>query len=317
MRRPRVKVEGEGFYHVVSRIGGKRFLIDGEEKDILLGMIRAAAAFSGVELYTFAIMSNHFHLLVRVPRRREVPDAELLRRMEALYGTPRFLKVLEKWERWTKKHQEDRVEEEKARLRARMFDLSQFCKTFKEAYTQDYNRRHGNTGTIWEGRFKSILLEGSWRAMMTVAGYIHLNPVRAKMVEKAEEATNAGYGAACQGDARAQAGLVSLAKKVYGAKEASWAKARDACAEVIRGAVPEPAARPEGASGPSGDDKALRELLGQRVAGFLHGGALGGERFLKRVAGCLPPRARRKAAGMLDGCPTLQLKTACGVREAS
>ena len=28
MRRPRVKVEGEGFYHVVSRIGGKRFLID-------------------------------------------------------------------------------------------------------------------------------------------------------------------------------------------------------------------------------------------------------------------------------------------------
>ena len=58
MRRPRVKVEGDGFYHVVSRIGGKRFLIDEKEKAILLGMIRAAAAFSGVELYTFAIMSN-------------------------------------------------------------------------------------------------------------------------------------------------------------------------------------------------------------------------------------------------------------------
>ena len=112
MRRPRVKVEGEGFYHVVSRIGGKRFLIDEAEKGILLGMIRAAAAFSGVELYTFAIMSNHFHLLVRVPRRREVSDAELLRRMEALYGRPRFRKVLEKWEKWEKKDQADRVAEE-------------------------------------------------------------------------------------------------------------------------------------------------------------------------------------------------------------
>ena len=85
MRRPRVKVEGEGFYHVVSRIGGRRFLIDEAEKGILLSMIRAAAVFSGVELYTYAVMSNHFHLLVRVPRKQEVSDKELLRRMEALY----------------------------------------------------------------------------------------------------------------------------------------------------------------------------------------------------------------------------------------
>ena len=118
MRRPRVKVEGEGFYHVVSRIGGRRFLIDGKEKSVLLGMIRAAAAFSGVELYTYAVMSNHFHLLVRVPRRREVSDAELLRRMRALYGPARFAKVLEKWEKWAKRGQEARVEEEKAKRQA-------------------------------------------------------------------------------------------------------------------------------------------------------------------------------------------------------
>ena len=173
MRRPRVKVEGEGFYHVVSRIGGKRFLIDEKEKAILLGMIRGAAAFSGVELYTFAVMSNHFHLLVRVPRRKEVSDRELERRMLAWYGPGKFAAILEKWEKWTKKGLEMRVADERGRMRARMYDLSQFCKTFKEAYTQDYNKRHENTGTIWEGRFKSILLEGSFRALMTVAGYVH------------------------------------------------------------------------------------------------------------------------------------------------
>ena len=332
MRRPRVKVEGEGFYHVVSRIGGRRFLIDDAEKGILLGMIRAAAAFSGVELYTYAVMSNHFHLLVRVPRKQAVSDKELLRRMEALYGTPKFLKVLEKWEKWTAKKQKGRVEEEKARLRARMYDLSQFCKTFKEAYTQDYNRRHENTGTIWEGRFKSILLEGSWRTLMTVAGYIHLNPVRAEMVERPEEATNAGYGAACQGDTRAMNGLVSLAKRVYGIKETTWAETRETCAAVMAGALNE--TMPDGlipsfgsqmseAAPPGSDQTSLRppgslgELLHRRVAGFLHGGALGSTRFLKRVAGCLPKRARKHAETLLDRCPFLGVESAAGVRDAS
>ena len=341
MRRPRVKVEGDGFYHVVSRIGGKRFLIDEKEKAILLGMIRAAAAFSGVEVYTFAVMSNHFHLLVRVPRRREVDDRELQRRMAALYGAPKFLKVLEKWEKWTKRDQGSRAEEEKARLRARMYDLSQFCKTFKEAYTQDYNRRHGNTGTIWEGRFKSILLEGSRRTLMTVAGYIHLNPVRAAMVERAEDAENAGYGAACQGDTRAQAGLMTLVKKVYGAKDATWAQARAACKCVIEGNEPscegaaasardgdvEPgaSAKKDDATGSAERDergrslppKTLRGLLRRRVAGFLHGGALGGDRFLKRVAGCFPPRVRRRAEGLVDRCAFLGFSSAAGVRGAS
>ena len=330
MRRPRVKAEGEGFYHVVSRIGGRRFLIDEAEKGVLLGMIRAAAAFSGVELYTFAIMSNHFHLLVRVPRRREVSDAELLRRMEALYGLPRFRKVLEKWEKWEKRDQADRVAEEKARLRARMYDLSQFCKTFKETYTQDYNRRHENTGTIWEGRFKSILLEGSFRALMTVAGYVHLNPVRAAMVEAPESSPWTGYGAGCRGEALAQEGLVGLVRRVYGAPDASWARARAACAEVVGGAVPEPEPNPVPAPARPAEDVvetdargrpvragSLRALLRRRVAGFLHGGALGGERFLRRVSALLPPRIRRRARCLLDDRPELGLAPASGVREAS
>ena len=314
MRRPRVKVEGEGFYHVVSRIGGKRFLIDEKEKAILLGMIRAAAAFSGVELYTFAIMSNHFHLLVRVPRKKAVSDAELLRRMEALYGTPRFRKVLEKWEKWTQRKQEWRVLDEKARMRARMYDLSQFCKTFKETYTQDYNRRHENTGTIWEGRFKSILLEGSYRAMMTVAGYIHLNPVRAAMADAPEDARNAGYGAACHGDFAAQDGLRALVSRVCRAEDSSWEQAREACANAIEGKVPRsseqtaPSQEEEAADevverdekGRMLPPKTFRGLLRRRVAGFLHGGAPGGERFLHRVAGCLPPRMRRRAEGLFD-----------------
>ena len=341
MRRPRVKVEGEGFYHVVSRIGGKRFLIDEKEKAILLGMIRGAAVFSGVELYTFAVMSNHFHLLVRVPRRKEVSDRELDRRMLAWYGPGKFAAILEKWEKWTKKGLEMRVADERGRMRARMYDLSQFCKTFKEAYTQDYNKRHENTGTIWEGRFKSILLEGSFRALMTVAGYIHLNPVRAAMVNAPEDARNAGYGAACHGDFAAQDGLRALVSRACRAEDSSWEQSREACASAIEGKVSQSVGASSNAqdggmeTSPSpeanvADDvierdekgrmlppKTVRGLLRRRVAGFLHGGALGGERFLHRVVGCLPPRMRRRAEGLFDECSFLGLNSAAGVRGAS
>ena len=58
----------------------------------------------------------------------------------------------------------------------------------------------------------------------------------------------------------------------------------------------------------------FRALLRRRVPGFLHGGALGGERFLKRVAGCLPKRVRRRPASVLDG---FGLRAAGGTRDAS
>lgn len=345
MRRPRVKLEGEGFYHVVSRIGGRRFLIDEAEKGVLLGMIRAAAAFSGVELYTFAIMSSHFHLLVRIPRRREVSESELLRRMEALYGAPKFHAVLDKWEKWRKKGQESRVEDEKARMRARMYDLSQFCKTFKEAYTQDYNRRHENTGTIWEGRFKSILVEGSFRALATVSGYVHLNPVRASMVDDPKAAKWTGLGAGCGGDERARAGLRSMVSRACHAADATWEEAREVCERAVEGRISDaprggPGAATPRAAAPEAVARGLvcesesdvvetdargrpvragsmRALLRRRAAGFLHGGALGCERFLRRVSARLPRRVRRKAAGLFDRCGFLELGNAMGVREAS
>ncbi len=317
MRRPRIKVKGEGFYHVVSRIGGRRFLIDDREKGILLGMIRAAAGFSGVDVCTYALMDNHFHLLVRVPERVEVPDGELIRRVRLLYGPERSAKLFEQWEKWERAGNGKRVEDAKTRLRSRMYDLSQFVKTFKEAYTQDYNRRHNNTGTIWEGRFKSILVEGSYRALMTVGGYIHLNPVRAEVVEEPEQAKNTGYGAACHGDAAAKRGIETLVSRAFGSEATGWAAARDACREVMDGALAKDAAVFPEAEQQTGESWPFHAFLRHRHASFLHGGALGRAGFLRDIGGLLPPRRRRRSEGILDRCGGLGLASALGVREAS
>lgn len=53
-------------------------------------------------------------------------------------------------------------------------------------YVPRFNRKHGRTGTLWEGRFKSCLVDSD-RYLMTVYRYIELNPVRAAMVERPED----------------------------------------------------------------------------------------------------------------------------------
>ncbi|MBO6027776.1 MAG: transposase [Bacteroidales bacterium] len=330
MRRPRIKVDGEGIYHVVSRIGGRRFLLDDKEKGILLGMIRRAAAFSGVEVYTYAMMDNHFHLLVRVSGKRDVTEAELRWRVVALYGKERGAQMFAEWEKREGKGKSAAVELEKDRLKKRMHDLSQFCKTFKEAYTQDYNRRHGNTGTIWEGRFKSLLLEGSARALLTVAGYIHLNPVRAGTAKKAEEAGNTGYGAACGGDAAARDGLDGLASRARGkavgkGEKVGWPTARDVCRNTLDGkmgarvsevGMTERTGEETSFGADGGDGRTVYGLLRHRHACFLHGGVLGGEDFVKTSTAMFPPRVRRKSEGELDRWTELGLSSAMGVRDA-
>jgi hypothetical protein len=61
---------------------------DAEELDA--GLLWRVAEFSGVEIMTYVLMSNHFHILVRVPEKEAadaaVTDAELIRRVGRLNG---------------------------------------------------------------------------------------------------------------------------------------------------------------------------------------------------------------------------------------
>lgn len=49
------------------------------------------------------------------------------------------------------------------------------------AYVRWFNRRHGRSGTLWEGRYRSTLIEAE-RYLLACMVYIDLNPVRAGMV---------------------------------------------------------------------------------------------------------------------------------------
>ena len=319
MRHARIKLDGDGCYHVMSRIVRREFWLDDKEKMILLESIRCAATFCGVEIYTYALMDNHFHLLIRVPAKRMVDDDELRQRMNALYGKERTDVQFAIWALWARSGRSERADAEKRRLKARMHDLSQFCKTFKQRYTQSYNRRHNlaGAGTIWGSRFQSVLLEGSDGVLMSVAAYIHMNPIRAGIVSSPDNSPWTGFGAACRGDATARAGLVGLAARLFGTR--LWKHARKACLNAIEGRIGSPAAAlpAKPPSSTAADPSPLKALLRKRCPDFSRGGALGTPEFLGRLSTLLPPRTHHWRTPKPDAFLALGLISPLGVRKSA
>ncbi len=86
MRQPRLLQQPgvDAYYHVVSRVVDKRFIFNAKEKNHFRRWMRKLEAFCGVEVVTFCLMSNHFHLLVRVPDRDSMPRLTTERLLELL-----------------------------------------------------------------------------------------------------------------------------------------------------------------------------------------------------------------------------------------
>ncbi len=53
-------------------------------------------------------------------------------------------------------------------------------------YTIYFNRRHKRTGHLFQGRYKAIIVDKD-AYLIPLSRYVHLNPVRARMVEKPEQ----------------------------------------------------------------------------------------------------------------------------------
>lgn len=63
--------------------------------------------------------------------------------------------------------------------------ISRFINLLFNAYTQAVNRQQGRTGTLFEGRFRHVLVDRE-EYLVHLVRYIHLNPVRANLVAQPE-----------------------------------------------------------------------------------------------------------------------------------
>ena len=216
MRSARVVGSGAAYYHCISRVIERKMLLEDGEKERFRLTMRKVAAFAGIEVLTWAALDNHFHLLLHVPERPELSEAEVLRRIRGLYGRIRVANVQMDLE--SLREQGRTVEAEKLLdgFTHRMYDLSEYMKMVMQRFTQSYNRRHGRRGTLWEDRFKSILVEGTADALSTMAAYIDLNAVRVGLVEDPRDYRFCGYGEALLrqgfGGQAARAGIAHIAE---------------------------------------------------------------------------------------------------------
>jgi len=304
MRTARLKVSGvDATYHCMTRtVNGERLFGD-RENEVLRKMIRQVSDFCGVEVLTYALMSNHFHVLVRVPEASRVSDKELMRRWRVLYPKPT------KYESATATTMERTLAEggEEAaairkRLKARMHDLSEFMKTLKQRFTTWFNKSHDRYGTLWADRFKSVLVEGQGNPLQTIAAYIDLNPVRAGLVDDPKDYRFCGYAEAVAGKKSAMEGVRLIwADRAALSLKTPYLYALQAHRELIFGKR----ATDSGVSEMS-RDKALKVLeqedailpkatvLRCRVRYFTDGAILGSQEFVRGYLGFWQLEKRRK-----------------------
>ncbi len=206
MRQPRFispwAETDSAIYHCVSRVVDRQFVFGREEKDVFVRMMREYEAFCGVQVLSYCVMSNHFHVLVEVPPKGKgealkMSDEDFLAKMKAMYSAVYYRDLEHMLERLRSQGADKAAEELKEKYTSRMHDLSEFMKGLKQRFTQWYNGSHGRRGTLWEGRFKSVLVENG-HAGRVMAAYIDLNPIRAAMVSKPEDYKWCSYGEAMQ-----------------------------------------------------------------------------------------------------------------------
>jgi hypothetical protein len=183
-------------------------------------MIWQVAGFSGVRVVTYAVMKNHFHLLVEVPGDRRVSDEEIVRRYRLLYPEPTSWQPMraEELERHLSEDTREGRELREGLIR-RMGDASWLMKTLKQRFTLWFNKSRDRFGPVWSERFKSVLVEGDRWALRTVAAYIDLNAVRAGLVEDPVDYRFCGYAEAMGGSRLARAGLSVVDKDMSGYRQ--------------------------------------------------------------------------------------------------
>lgn len=225
MRMARIKVAGRGaVYHCISRVVAGQMLLGSLEKEKLREMIWQQAEFSGVEIVTYCLMSNHIHVLVRVPGEVSASDEELVARALKFYGKKSlYVQTLQK----TFKQQGALPEDLREGLRERMGDVSAFMKELKQRFSKWFNRQRNRFGTLWAERFKSVLVEDQPGVVQAVAAYVDLNPVRAGLVKDPKEYRWCGYAEAVAGNRTARQGLASLHRS------ADWAEVSRQHREVL------------------------------------------------------------------------------------
>ena len=164
-----LKEDEPAVYHVISRTALDGLPFKDTDKEYLVELIKKWSRIFFVDVLGFAIMGNHFHLVVRMYPESEVSDDEVRKRYMKLYDL---------------KH--PGPEFELKRFKKKLCGLSWYVKEIKQGFSRYFNKKYGRRGTLWSERFKSLIVEDGL-TLVNLLAYVDLNAVRAGIVKRPEE----------------------------------------------------------------------------------------------------------------------------------
>ena len=191
-RQQLIDLSATPYYHVISRCVRRAFLC-GEDKltgknfnhrrQWLVDRIKLLSDVFSIDIAAYAIMSNHYHLVIRVNRdqAQDWSMDEVISRWYRLYhGNP--LVDLYRRGQIDDEVRLSRIEEFAEIWRERLYDISWFMRNLNESIAREANKEDNCTGRYWEGRYKSqALLDET--ALLSCMMYVDLNPIRANMCD--------------------------------------------------------------------------------------------------------------------------------------
>ena len=194
-RQSQVSLVDTPYYHCISRCVRRAYLCGKDEhtnqsfehrRAWLVERMHFLASLFNIDICAYAIMSNHYHLVLHVNEQanQQLSDEEVCMRWGQLYSLPVLV------QRWQRQQSASAFEKAAAleiinKWRGRLIDISWFMRCLNEFMARKANKEDKCTGRFWEGRFKSQALLDE-EALLACMAYVELNPVRAKIADNIE-----------------------------------------------------------------------------------------------------------------------------------
>ena len=195
-RAKQISLADTPYYHIMSRCVRRSYLCGTDEltgqcyehrRAWIEDRIRLLATVFSIDICSYAVMSNHYHIVVKIDAATSEGwsfDA-VIQHWLCIHKGPFLIQKYQNGDAISVAEMNvlTRIVDD---WRVRLASVSEFMQQLNQVIARQANIEESCTGRFWEGRFKSqpLLTE---EALLTAMAYVDLNPIRAKMADTPEQ----------------------------------------------------------------------------------------------------------------------------------